>query len=160
MEALKLITAALLCVIFYQDAKSRMVHGFLFPVTAILLGILHYVHVEKISFFVGIAGNIGFISLLIFVLFLYSKIRLKMPFINGSFGLGDLLFFYAICFAFPNFTFTVLFVFAVFFAMALHLLMRKRQRDKTIPLAGYMALFFAITFCTSIFYEPLALYLL
>ena len=161
MEALKLITAVLLCVIFYQDVKSRMVYGFLFPATAVLLGILHYVHVEKVSFFVGIAGNVGFISLLIFILFLYSKIRLKMPFINGSFGLGDLLFFYALCFAFPNFTFTVLFfVFSVFFAMALHLIMRKRQRDKTIPLAGYMALFFAITFCISIFYEPLTLYLL
>lgn len=160
MWSIKLITVLLLLVIFYQDIKERLVHGFLFPVTAVFLGLLHYYYVEKTGFYIGIAGNIAFISLLLFILFLYSKLILRMPFLNGSFGLGDLLFFYAVCFAFPNFSFIILFVFSVFFSLTMHLLLKKQLNAKTVPLAGYMSLFFAITFFISIFYNPISLYLL
>ena len=160
MWAIKIITVMLLLVIFYQDHKERLVSAFLFPLAAVFLGLLHYLQVEKMNFYTGVAGNLIFVSVLLLILFLYSKLKLKMPFLNGSFGLGDLLFFYAICFAFPNFSFIVLFIFSIFFALAVHLFLRSSAKSKTVPLAGYMALFFAITFFISLFYTRHSLYLL
>ena len=160
MLGVKLITVFLLLVIFYQDVKERLVYGFLFPVTAVFFGILHYYYVEKTSFYIGIGGNIAFVSLLLLVLFLYSKVKLNMPFLNGSFGLGDLLFFYAICFAFPSSSFIILFVFSIFFSLLVHIVLKRQLKDKTVPLAGYMALFFAFTLVISMFYNPVSLYLL
>ncbi|MCB0375098.1 MAG: hypothetical protein KDD04_04185, partial [Sinomicrobium sp.] len=160
MLAVKLLTVFLLSAIFYQDVRARMVHGFLFPLTALFLGILHYFNVEKTGFYIGVAGNMIFISVLILFLFLYSKIKLKRSFLHESFGLGDMLFFYAVCFAFPNYTFAVLFVFSVLFSLFAHLALKKKMKDKTVPLAGYMSLFFAITFGISMLYKPFSLYLL
>ena len=156
----QLLAVILLLVIFYQDHKERLVHGALFPATAVLLGILHYYNVETTGFYTGVAGNVVFISLLLLILFLYSRIKLKMPFINGSFGLGDMLFFYAVCIGFPNVAFGILFVFSVFFSFAMHLLLKRLSEHTTIPLAGYMALFFAMVLLTDIFFDQPYLYLI
>lgn len=83
-----------------------------------------------------------------------------MPFINGSFGLGDLLFFYTVSIAFPSFTFSILFMSSVFFSFVIHLIFKNKLKDETVPLAGYMALFFAIVFFTNIFFNPFHLYLI
>lgn len=159
MIALNVLAVLLLLAIFYQDCKERLVHSFLFPLTAVLLAILHYFQVEKADFYTGIAGNLIFVTLLLGILFLYTKLKLKMSFVNGSFGLGDLLFFYTLAVAFPSLTFGILFIFSLFFSLAVHLGVKHKMKNKTVPLAGYMALFFAIVLVTNLV-KPLYLYLL
>jgi hypothetical protein len=84
---------------------------------------------------------------------------LKINFINGSFGLGDVLFFIAICFSFPTVNFITIFVFAVFFSLAFFWTLKKRYHFSTVPLAGFMSLFFAIVLSVSILFNFSLLYL-
>jgi apolipoprotein N-acyltransferase len=68
------------------------------------------------------------------------------------------LFFVCIAFSFSIVSFLFLFIFALLFSLLLYLVLKHRQTEKTVPLAGYMSLFFAVVYGISFFWECNFLY--
>jgi len=83
-----------------------------------------------------------------------------MEFLNVSFGLGDLLFFYALAFGFPTVTFLVLFVLSILFSLFVFALLKTKKGTETVPLAGLMGLFLTGVLLVSFFPNAPSLYLL
>lgn len=150
MWYLKLILLLIFGAILYQDYKNRLVYWFLYPITGILVFAiqLYYIPIEVV--FVNSVLNIFFVTFLLAVCFIYLKLK-KMSF-QDSLGMGDILFFIFISFSFATVSFIVLFVFALVFSLILHFVFRNKKQFNTVPLAGYMSLFFAVvyivTFCS------------
>ena len=140
---IKIVLILILFYITYQDIKERQVYWFLFPAAALGCGILFYKATISELFLLSVAFNLCFISLLLLVVYLYSKVKLKTPF-SQSFGLGDVLLFVGLAFTFSTLSFLVIFIGALCFALLLHLVVKQKQ--PTVPLAGYMSLFFGLTY--------------
>lgn len=157
MWILKLLLIGVFFLIFFQDSKDRKVYWFLYPIIGILVFVLHIKEISIYPALINGGFNLGFVSLLILVCFVYAKLKLQQPLIE-VFGLGDILFFIAIAFSFSMVSFLILFVFALLFSLLLHLVLKRRQTDKTVPLAGNMALFFGVVYGISLFWECNFLY--
>jgi len=142
---LKIILLAALVMVLLQDIKERQVYWFLLPIIALCSGVLLYSNMFQQVFFMTLLINLVFVSILILIVYMYSKFKLKTP-ITQTFGLGDALLFFALAFTFSSVTFLVLFVFGLFFSLILHLFLSKKSKYKTVPLAGYLSLFFAIAY--------------
>ena len=138
---LLIISLLVLLAIFLQDVKERKVYWFLFPLAAAALAWLNFQQLGMSLFAIHSAINLSIISMIMVIMFLYARLKMKRPF-REVFGLGDLLFFITIAIALPSLSFVVLFVGAILFSGLLHLV--SRQQEHTVPLAGYMALFFAL----------------
>ncbi len=69
-----------------------------------------------------------------------------MKFLNVSFGLGDVLFFYAFSLGFPTVTFLILFVSSILFSLMVSLIQKRKNIANGIPLAGLMSLFLVFIF--------------
>lgn len=143
---LRAILIVLLLVVFYQDYKDQMVSWYLFPLLAIAFGINFYVMIgEHLSYFLySIAFNCCMVFLILLILFLYSRLKMKMQFINTTFGLGDILMLFAIAVGFPSYTYLILLSVSILFALICHFALKKRYTYQTIPLAGYLSLFFSL----------------
>lgn len=138
--------------IFVQDYKSRYVYWFLYP----LVGIAAFaLQTEKNNYEITILNNVlnlGFITILLSIAFLYARFIMKVNFIKEAFGIGDLLFFVFISFAFAPFSFAILLVFSLIFSLVIHFFLKEKQKQhSTIPLAGYMSLFFGAIYILSFF---------
>ena len=129
-------------IISIQDIKDREVYWFLFPVITVLQAILFYKKTTISFYYLSISINILIISLVVFILFLYAKYKMKLKF-QEVIGLGDLLLFFGLTFAFPPITFIILFVCSLFFSLILYLLFKRKH---TIPLAGYMCIFYILIY--------------
>jgi len=127
--------------ICYQDLKYRAVYWFLFPILALSLGLLHFLQTTAYIFMTYSLINILLITIILAVLWGYAHFVAKKKFLNHSFGLGDLLFFYACALGFPSYTFILLFVGAIFFSLISYLFLKRRLTTKTVPLAGLMSIF-------------------
>lgn len=143
MLAVKVILLFVLGLIFYQDIKERQVYWFLFPLVAICVGVLFFFKTLSELFIMAIALNILFVAILLLAVLLYTKIKLKS---NKAIGLGDVLFFLASAFAFSTISFIVIFIGSLIFSLVLHNALTKSQNSITVPLAGYMSLFFGLTY--------------
>ena len=135
--------------IAYQDIKTREVYWFTFPVFMISAGVIHYFNVLNIHFFYSIMINLSIIALITLILFLYAFLKLQKSFFKEVFGLGDLLLFIALAFAFPTYTFITLFCFSLIFSSLLWVFLSNKSINKTVPLAGYMSLFLVIAYSVS-----------
>ena len=131
--------------VVYQDIKERQVYWFLFPAIAIFAAILLYNNTVRPVFLWTILINLGVILILLLTIFLYSKFKLQKS-LSETFGLGDALLFLALAFTFSNISFLVLFVFGLIFSLLLHLNLKFRTLNHTVPLAGYLSLFFALAY--------------
>ena len=143
MILLKILLLISFVLIFIQDFKDREVYWFLFITTSIIQGFLFFDNTNNLFFYISICINLLIICILILILFLYTKFKLKLK-LNEAIGIGDILFFIGLAFAFPPITFTVLFVFSLIFSLFLHFIMK--NKIETIPLAGYMSVFFMIIY--------------
>ena len=76
---------------------------------------------------------------------MYAKLKLKVPFFQVI-GLGDVLLLVALSFTFSNAFFLVSLVVGLVCALALHLIYNRIYKTKTVPLAGYLSLFFLIVY--------------
>lgn len=139
----KIILIALFLLVFYQDIKERQVFWFLFPLIGLCCGYLYYAETLVELFISSILINAVFVFLLLFMVYLYSRYKLKTAFSN-SIGLGDILLFFGLAFTFSSVSFIVIFISALVFSLVLHLMVKKPQ--STVPLAGYMSLFFGLTY--------------
>lgn len=127
--------------IAFQDFKDRMVSWVLFPALGIGLGFLYLNQVSFEQYYPFVLINFIMVTAIIVILFLYTKFIAKMEFLNVSFGLGDLLFFYALALGFPTITFLVLFVVAILFSLGTFLVLKSKLKEPSIPLAGLMGVF-------------------
>jgi hypothetical protein len=158
MWFLKLGLITLFLLIFFQDFKDRKVLWFLYPLVGILVLILQIQKVNLYSTLVNVGCNLSFVLILLFVCNLYAKLKLKKPFLSEVFGLGDVLFFIFISFSFSTISFLILFVFSLFFSLILHQFLKNNHPEETVPLAGYMSLFFGSIYGIGLFYNDNFLY--
>ncbi|WP_299600639.1 hypothetical protein [uncultured Aquimarina sp.] len=146
--------------IIVQDIKNRKVYWFLFPSLLMLLGYLHYKNVLPIHFKNSIVINIGVIVSIMLILYAYARIIMKRSFFKDVFGLGDALFFTVLAVAFPTISFIILFVFSILFSLFTWLITKKNAKHETIPLAGYMSLFFIFIFLGNWITDTINLYII
>jgi len=144
MGVLKLILLSVLVSVVFQDLRDRSVYWFLFPAIGVCAGILFYEETSATVFLETTVLNLLFIGILLFVIFLYSTYKLKLK-LSDTFGLGDGLLFIALAFSFAPLTFLIVFVFGLICSLLLHLILKK-SKSETVPLAGYMSLFFALIY--------------
>jgi hypothetical protein len=155
MWLLKTILMVLFFTILYQDCKERLVHWFLYPAVGLLAFAVQYALVPLSSVLLNVGVNLIVVSLVLLTSYGYSRIR-KIKF-NEAFGIGDVLFFVFITSTFSVISFVVLFVFALLFSLILHVIVSKSQ-EETVPLAGYMSLFFGCVYGSTFFCESTFLY--
>ncbi|TRW27071.1 general secretion pathway protein [Flavobacterium zepuense] len=152
--ALKFSLIVVLLLIFWQDTKERLVLWFLYPLVGVVAYMLHAKTIGVLPSIVNTGLNLVFVLIILSISYLYIVVIKRRKYLNESIGAGDLLFFVSLPFAFATVAFTLLFVFSLLFSLLLHMIFKNRQVDKTVPLAGYMALFFATVYCISFFTKP------
>jgi hypothetical protein len=130
-----------LSIILYQDVKERAVWWFLFPFFGAIAGYLHFRESFVDLFFLNILLNIAAIVILFLLSFVYVQLKMKVSFFKEAIGLGDILFFLGLTMAFPTQAFIVILVFSMIFSLGLHKAFSGKQKDPTVPLAGYASLF-------------------
>ncbi len=145
MILIKLILIIALALVFIQDYKERQAFWFLFLVIGVLGGVLFYQNTLPELFLVSVQINLLFLVVLLLIIYLYAKLKLKTKFLN-TLGLGDLFLFLAMSVSFSSLSFIVLFISALIFSLVLHLFISKNKKTATVPLAGYMSLFFLISY--------------
>ena len=131
--------------ILYQDIKERNVYWFLFLIVSSCAGYLYFTRTFFELFWRTSVMNLTVIGIIFLVLAGYSKFKLKVN-LKDVFGLGDAFLFIGLCVAFPVATFITFFVFSLLFSMLLHFLFKQKQQETSVPLAGYMSLFFIGTY--------------
>lgn len=150
----------ILGVICYQDYKERAVYAFLFPVLGMSVGLLHSRFISSFFLLQSISFNMLLIALILGVLFLYSKFKIKKAFFKEVFGLGDAFMFIAMTFAFPTYTFLVLFSAGLIVVSVLNAILLSKEKHTTIPLAGQLAAYYGIVFIISWSTPSINLYLI
>jgi len=151
---LKVAVIAVLLLIFWQDTKDRLVTWFLYPLTGVLAYAINAQNVGIVPALANASVSLIIIVLVIAISYFYAVAVAKKKFLNESIGSGDLLFFACLPFTFATVSFIVLFVFALVFSLVLHFFLGRMQADATVPLAGYIAFFFAVVYLISFFTEP------
>jgi hypothetical protein len=148
-----------LITVFLQDLKHRHIHVLL----PILLFIISYIIFKKKQFlgYEVVAYNILFVLLTLVLLVTYMSIKNKSylnPFEN-YFGLGDLLFYIAITPLFVTYNYILFFILSMLFSVVLQLVFSKSMKVKTVPLAGFSALFLILVVTKDVFFDikPLTL---
>jgi len=156
---LKLLLIGAFTIIFLQDYKDRMVYWYLYPLVGILAFVLQVRNNGLSMSLINMIINLVFVCLILSIAYVYCRLRLKRDFLNEVFGLGDMLFFVCICASFSIVLFIVLFVFSLLFSLLLHIFLSNKNQT-TVPLAGYMSVFFGIVYSISFVFDSRFLYFL
>lgn len=156
MWYLKLILLIVFALVLYQDFKSRLVYWFLYPIIGILAFAIQLHNLPLSIALTNLGGNLIFVVLILAVSMIYARLR-KLNFKN-TIGIGDILFFLFIAGTFSIVSFLVLFVFSLLFSLILHLVLSNKKEQSTVPLAGYMSLFFGAVYVISFFWNDTFLY--
>ena len=142
---LKVLLTLALGIVFFQDNKERQVHWVLFPVIGGLAGLLFYGNTLNELFIASVVLNLLFVIVILFIVFMYALLKLRTnPF--NTMGLGDILLFVGLSLSFSTISFMIIFVSALVFSLLLHVMAKGKSPSKTVPLAGYMSLFFILTY--------------
>ncbi|SNR15446.1 conserved membrane protein of unknown function [Tenacibaculum jejuense] len=147
----------ILITIFFEDFKERKVHVFLLLTFVLLGGIVFYQNTFLELYLLSITLNFSFLLFLILCLWGYTKFKLKLPFFSAI-GLGDLLFFTGLAVAFPTINFLILFVSSLLFSLLLFVIMKSRMKYKTVPLAGFQAIFLFLILLLNLMFDIVNLY--
>jgi len=145
MYVTKLLLIFTLVFIAYQDIKDRLVYWFLFPLLGLIVGVLFYTETLPELFLTSVLINLIIICFFYLVIILHSFFILKKSF-RDVIGIGDVLMFFFLIFTFSSVSFTVTFIGSIFFSYIIHIVLKKSLKDKTVPLAGYMSIFYSITY--------------
>jgi len=128
-------------IIAYQDVRDREVTWIWFPFLGISLGLVHGLQVGFPVFAYAVITNLILTSGILLLLWAVTRYVLKKPFLNVSFGLGDLLFLYAMALGFPTMTYVYLLVTSLIFSLVAFIPMKLFLKVNTVPMAGLMGLF-------------------
>lgn len=149
-----------LALIFLQDLRDREVWWFLFPVVGVLMGGIHLLSADFQVTTSHILINAILVTTIVTILGLYTRFIHGRAFLNVSFGLGDLLFFYAFALGFPTVTFIILFVASILVALLWSFVYLNRNSKGTIPLAGLMSSFLILVYASSFFMSTTTLFII
>lgn len=142
---IKIILIITFIVILYQDLKERQADWFLFPIVGFCSGVLMYSQMVSEVFIATVLFNMSLVTVMLLLMSLVTILIMKRrP--REVIGLGDVLFFYVLTFCFAMVSFYVLFIFSFIFALALQLIFKKNFKDKTVPLAGFIGVFFGLVY--------------
>jgi len=142
ITALNITMIGLLFWIFYEDVKERSITLVLMILLLVIGGYLNYTkHIIEL-FLISSLINLLTVSVVVLILWLYSKLKLRTELFK-VFGTGDLLFFLFMVISFPTTTFLVMFSSSLVFSFVISLVLRKKM-TKWIPLAGLQALFLGL----------------
>ena len=125
---------------FLQDWKDRSIHVFVFvAIAAAAVGKLMLTNFE----FEIAAYNALFVSLVIGLLMLYISLKAGkgVNIFKEHFGVGDLVFFFAVTPLFGSRNFILFFITGLVLSALAHLLVLLLKKDSPIPLAGYLSLY-------------------
>ncbi|MNQ31803.1 hypothetical protein D3C85_451840 [compost metagenome] len=156
MWYLKLILILVFLIVLYQDFNNRLVYWFLYPIIGVLAFAIQLYNLPVTIVFFNLGVNLLFVTLILGVSYLYVKYR-NLDFKNAI-GIGDILFFVFISCTFSIVSFLILFVFALLFSLILHFVLSNKKEQQTVPLAGYMSLFFSAVYAVSFCYNSTFLY--
>lgn len=159
MLFLKVLVMLACGLITFQDFKEREVSWILFPIMGSLLAFLYLNATTFAQYSLFTLTNLLVVSGILLILFLYTKHIARKGFLNVSFGLGDLLFFYAFALGFPTLTFIVLFASSILFSLIVFLFSKGEKEKETIPLAGLMGFFLIGVFLISFLPQTPSLYI-
>ena len=140
-----------LLLVLYQDLKYRHIH-ILAPILILVLSSVIFYKNNSMGLQMIVYNN-SFLLITLVVLMLYMNSKNK-SFINPFktyFGIGDLVFFMAITPLFLLFNYILYFVLAMIFSIILQLTLVKFMKHKSVPLAGFAALFLIIVIVNDIF---------
>lgn len=151
MWYLKILLIVVFLIILYQDFKNRLVYWFLYPIVGILAFAIQLCTVPLELALFNLGFNLLFVAVILGVSFFYAKFR-NLIFKN-TIGLGDILFFVFVSSTFSIVSFFVLFVFSLLFSLILHFALNTSKKYQTVPLAGYMSLFFGAVYTVTFFYN-------
>lgn len=160
MLLLQTLTLAGCGIMAFQDFRDREVTSVLFPILGLTLGVLHLFHVDLSLFFVSVLGNSIVVSSILLILWAVTKYIFKKAFLNVSFGLGDVLFLYALALGFPTVTFIYLLVGSICFSLVAFILLNRFKKMKTVPLAGLMGIFLMAVTLLTLFPNTPSLYII
>lgn len=133
-----------LTIVIYQDVRKRTIHAFLPCMLLIISCVLNF-NSKELNFY-DTLYNILFVAINILGVILYFSIKRK-NFVNPidkQIGLGDVVFFIAMAPLFNLQHFMLFFIFGLLFSLITHGIFLVFKDTKTIPLAGYLALFLII----------------
>jgi hypothetical protein len=133
------IVSLILAIIFFEDLLHREVHWILFPV---LLASVSLTYIDEIQA-TQLLGSLALLTLLLGGLTIYLFVR-KGSFVNpldGYFSLGDVLFLIAVIPAFGTKSYLMFFIGGTIVSLLVYGVINLLKEQKTIPYAGYMALF-------------------
>lgn len=156
MWYLKLILVIVFAFVLYQDFKSRLVYWFLYPIIGVLAFAIQLQNLPVSIALTNLGFNLLFVVLILLVSILYIKFR-NLDFKN-TIGIGDILFFLFIAGTFSIVSFLILFVFSLVFSLILHIVLNNKKEQTTVPLAGYMSLFFGVVYAVSFCFNNAFLY--
>jgi hypothetical protein len=156
MWYLKLILVIVFAFVLYQDFKSRLVYWFLYPIIGVLAFAIQLQNLPVSIALTNLGFNLLFVVLILLVSTLYIKFR-NLDFKN-TIGIGDILFFLFIAGTFSIVSFLILFVFSLVFSLILHIVLNNKKEQTTVPLAGYMSLFFGVVYAVSFCFNNAFLY--
>ena len=140
---LNIFILASLLMIGIEDLKHRAVHWYWFAL--LFSGITVKALMQEQSLVVMSNGltNLGFIFLQLVMLTIFFTLKEKqlVKIINTRLGLGDIIFFAAICSMFSPYNFILFFILSLLVSMLIFILssLIQLQKDKAIPLAGLMS---------------------
>lgn len=148
-----------LVVISYQDIKDRLIYWFLPLLVGAALAFIHYITAGAFNFVWNCLFNLLLVSCMLIILKVYVKFRFPPNLTQDKpesrfsdfFGLGDVLFIYALALGFATIAFITMLVFGLFFALLLHFVLSsnilnistaRKENQPSVPLAGYLSLFY------------------
>jgi len=142
---IKMLLLVTLLIIGIQDFKERMIYWFL-PVLVLLYGSFLFYDVVLIEqFWIAVGFNFCFILFLLLSIYLYSRYKLKVS-LKEALGLGDILLFLALACSMNTVSFIITLIFSLIFSLSMHLVFKKKSTFNTVPLAGYISLFYIFVF--------------
>lgn len=145
---LKAILLAMLIVIAFYDFKYREFPWWAIPGIVLPLIVLGLLKSEPGMYITQVVLNLLFVFVQLLILFgwFFLKERKFVNLLDHYLGLGDILFFLSICFAFSFFDFVIyhsISLMLAFIAGFLYLFIVSPE-DKRIPVAGILAIIFFI----------------
>ncbi len=151
---LKVFIISVFLTIFWQDKKERQVYWFLYPIVGIIAFLINILSTNLTIATTNTIINTCIGGTILLVGKMYSNIILKKKFINTSLGIGDVLMLLFLSATFATISYIILLVFALIFSLLMHFIFKKTSAFETVPLAGYIALFFTAVYSVSFFIEP------
>jgi hypothetical protein len=131
--------------IAFQDLKERRVHLAMILMFVLLAAVHRYFQTSFYQLFlIESSVNLCLLALLIVLIAAYFRLIRKID-PKTTIGKGDLLIFPAFCLGYDIQGFVIHFTIGLCASLILHLVLKRLYRShQTVPLAGYLAIYFCI----------------